>query len=105
MKKLQVELTPKDGYIDKWEQPRALREQRVLSDIYIELNAATAKFGKFNSHHEGWAVLREEVDELWDAIKENGTVDEIRAEAVQVGAMAMRLILDCCKVKEDEEVS
>jgi hypothetical protein len=52
-----------------------------------------------NSAHEGFAVLAEEVDELWDHVKvQQGKRDipEMAYEAVQVAAMALRFIVDVC---------
>ena len=48
------------------------------------------KFKPFNSSHEGFAVLKEEVDELWDAIKSND-LSAAQKEAIQVAAMALPL--------------
>lgn len=53
-----------------------------------------------NSAHEGWAVLAEEVDELWDHVKvRQGERDipEMAYEAVQVAAMALRFLIDVCR--------
>jgi len=58
-----------------------------------ELVVATHKFGPFASTHEGAAVIREEFDELWDAVKAND-IAQARREAVQVGAMAVRFLID-----------
>ena len=66
----------------------------IKSAIDIELAAATRKFGPFNNTHESYAVILEELDELWDAVKANDT-NQACAEAVQVGAMAMRFLFDC----------
>lgn len=63
----------------------------------IELDRATKKYGSFASAHEGYAVLKEEVDELWDAIKANESAERKREEAIQVAAMALRFVVDCCK--------
>ncbi len=53
----------------------------------------------FNSPHEGYAVIKEELDELWDEIKKwkycSGTIDTMRKEAVQVAAMAIQLASQC----------
>lgn len=58
-----------------------------------ELRAARMKHrDNFHNLHEGYAVLKEEVDELWEAIKKNRPTEEVRAEAVQVAAMAIRII-------------
>lgn len=71
------------------------RIERIVECVLAELALATAKFGSFNSAHEGYAVLLEEVDELWDEIKSMDR-ERLREEAVQVAAMALRLILDVC---------
>ena len=65
----------------------------VLNLVRVELVAAMAKFPKFNSSHEGFAVLQEEVDELWTEVKANRTAEAFD-EAIQVAAMAIRFILD-----------
>lgn len=62
--------------------------------IRSELVRAQAKFPGFHSGHEGWAVIREELDELWDAIKANDPT-HASYEAVQVAAMALRFLVDC----------
>lgn len=64
-----------------------------VHEVVAELARAEAKFPRFNSAHEGWAVLREEVDELWDAIKGND-LTHARKEAIQVAAMALRYLRD-----------
>ena len=71
----------------------------VISRIKKEYLRAITKFGAFHNAHEGYAVLLEEVDELWDAIKlkqcKAFRLADIKKEAIQVSAMAIRLILDC----------
>lgn len=56
----------------------------------------------FSSAHEGYAVLLEEVEELWDEVKKGGTEprseERIRREATQVAAMAIRFLVDVCDV-------
>lgn len=64
-----------------------------------ELVIATHKFGPFASTHEGWAVIREELDELWEAVKRND-IAQARREAVQVAAMAVRFLVD---IEEPEQ--
>ena len=71
-------------------------KQRALELISAEFDRATAKFGSFNSAHEGYAILLEEVDELWDYIKKNHIANSLD-EAVQVGAMALRYLIDIGK--------
>lgn len=73
--------------------------QKLLGLVREELNSANEKFGPFNSAHEGWAVLKEEVDELWIEVKKKQSArspDLMRGEAVQIAAMAIRFALDIC---------
>jgi hypothetical protein len=69
-----------------------------------ELTRATHKFGPFHSAHEAYGVLLEEVDELWEAVrmKQSDTKRRpraIREEAIQVAAMALRILVDLCPSK------
>jgi hypothetical protein len=68
----------------------------IMDVVKKEYVSASEKFGPFNSAHEGYAVIKEEVDELWDAIKSNQSSGAQRAEAVQIAAMAIRFIFDIC---------
>lgn len=66
-------------------------------EVANELNSAREKFPPFHSAHEGFAVLKEEVDELWDEIKMKGASKaRMREEAIQVAAMAIRFVQDVC---------
>lgn len=70
---------------------------RELRDVSEELDKALRKHPKFASAHEGWAVIREEVDELWDEVKVRQAKrrrDKMRKEAIQVAAMALRFALE-----------
>lgn len=73
----------------------------VLRAVAKECDKATVKFHTFASEHEGYAVLKEEVDELWDEIKGAQNKRRMRAEAIQVAAMALRFVLDCCTEDHD----
>ena len=80
-----------------------LEVQFGVKAFETELIRATRKFGPFASTHEGWAVIREEVDELWEAIKAKADTDTLRREAIQVGASALRFLVDCAPRLELEE--
>lgn len=69
------------------------RTEEAVSAVIDELYAATQRFGPFASAHEGYAVILEELDELWQEVK-HGTRTRARAEAVQVAAMALRFLVD-----------
>ncbi len=60
-----------------------------------ELVRAINKFAPFNSPHEGWAVIREELDELWEHVRaDTARTPESRKEAIQIAAMALRFAYD-----------
>jgi hypothetical protein len=69
----------------------------ALLEVYEELSKARSRFPPFNSAHEGFAVIKEEVDELWDEVKKNQRVRDpnaLRLEARQIAAMALRFMVD-----------
>ncbi len=67
---------------------------RVLAQIRAELLRAKWKHPKpFNSPHEGYAVILEEMDELFEEVRADN-IPRQREEAVQVGAMAARYLLE-----------
>lgn len=71
----------------------------AISDARLELREAMEKWPPFNSAHEGYGVLLEEMDELWDCVKTNQRrrdIDKMRAEAIQVAAMALRFAAEVC---------
>jgi hypothetical protein len=69
----------------------------IAEEVKHEIDRSEAKYGPFHSLHEGLAVLREEYKELEDAIfwgiPESGDTKCVRDEAIQVAAMAMRIVL------------
>lgn len=71
----------------------------ILDNITNELFNATLKYSKFNSFHEGYAVILEELDELWNEVKKKPHLidkDNMRKEAIQIATMAIRFIIDLC---------
>ena len=79
------------------------RLNKIIRDIKEEFEFATSKFGSFNNAHEGYAVLLEEVDELWENVKlkqgDPYRTPSITQEAIHVATMAIRLIYDCGGMK------
>lgn len=88
---------------------KATRE--VVSAVLAELEAARKVFPSMASLHEAFSILLEEVDELKAEVQKKQLVrergrdkkvpnlirtTEAKKEAIQVAAMAMRLIIDCC---------
>lgn len=72
---------------------------RAVLDILAEYHRATSQHARFNSAHEGFAVIDEERDELWDEVKTNPKKNALRGlrmreEAIQLAAMALRFITE-----------
>lgn len=71
---------------------------KLLTDVREELERA-AVWPPMNSAHEGYGIILEEMDELFAHVKtkqKNRDLDKMRAEAIQVAAMAIRLAHDVC---------
>lgn len=71
----------------------------ALFDILSEHDFAKRKYPPFNSAHEGFAVLLEEVDELKKNVwmrQDRRDLIAMRNEAKQVAAMALRFMLEVC---------
>ena len=76
----------------------------VVAEIVRELDRAMSIHGSVHSPHEGYAVILEELDELWDLVKaypKRADVSMMREEPIQVAAMALRFVLEVCKQKTD----
>ena len=70
-----------------------------LNKVKIEHNNAISQYPAFHSMHEGYAVLAEEVDELWDIVRQKDAerdLDHAYQECIQIAAMAMRFATECC---------
>ena len=73
---------------------RQMKLDEAIRLVKEELERANKTFPLFNSKHEGYGILLEEVDELWDEIKsKNATDSDIQAECLQVAAMALKLLV------------
>jgi len=72
-----------------------MKADESLKLIENEFYRASELYSNFNSTHEGYAVLKEEVDELWDAIKKSKDgklTAHMKHELIQIGAMAVRFL-------------
>ena len=73
------------------------KAEAMMKEVFAEYKQAKKLFGDFNNSHEGYAVILEELDELWEAIKsKDKTLDDQRKEAIQVTAMGLRFLVDLC---------
>jgi hypothetical protein len=73
------------------------KEQAIFAEVKRELDRAVRKHDSFHSAHEGYAVILEELDELWDEVKKRRSARSkaaMWAEAAQVAACAIRFIHD-----------
>lgn len=79
----------------------------VVAAVENEIERAkTLHPGDFHGRHEAYAVLLEEVDELWELAKKNpkkmtqeqmaAWLDAMHEEAIQVAAMAVRFAAEVC---------
>lgn len=92
---------PRYGFISSCVSDRVTREKILvaLDDVSNELSTAITAFPSMNSAHEGYAVLQEECQELWDHVctkPKMRDLNEMRKEAIQVAAMAVRFVVDVC---------
>lgn len=72
---------------------RPLSRAEIFARIGSELDRAYAKHGREQwGRHEYYAILKEEVDEMWDAIKKDEPQEELVKEAIQVAAMVFRYL-------------
>ena len=65
----------------------------ALNAVRGEYIRARGKHQPMNSGHEGYAVIAEELDELWDDVKRDD-LPRAQAEAVQVAAMAVAFMVE-----------
>ena len=70
--------------IDRLDNALALVRQEYLS---------TLRFAPLASAHEGYAVLAQGLDDLWEEIKRGRPIGA-RDEAVQLAAMAVRFLIN-----------
>jgi len=69
----------------------------LAREVFLELDRAQDLHAPMHGPHEGYAVILEELDELWDEVKaRRQDKTKMRKEAMQVAAMALRFIRDVC---------
>jgi hypothetical protein len=64
-----------------------LPDQHFLDELCTEISKGDGKFGGFNSPHELYGIILEELDEFWDSVKAD---DPDPKELLQVAAVAVR---------------
>ena len=75
---------------------------KALYMVYEEYQKAIAKNERYHNAHEGYAVIKEEFDELWDEIRKKESArskEAMTLEAVQTCAMLIRFLVEICGVE------
>ena len=68
----------------------------TLEEIEREFERSNQLYPLFHSNHEGYGVIKEELDELWDEIKASKDTianEKMKEEAIQLAAMAVKFIV------------
>lgn len=76
---------------------RTARIERAMGEVLDELSAVDRRFPPYSCAHHGYAIILEELDELWDEIRKNQSgrsIANLRAEAMQVASTALRFMVD-----------
>lgn len=71
--------------------------EHACQKVLAEIRRAKLKHGAdFHGAHEGYAIMLEEVDELWEEVKKQAGGRDLAAhkEAMQVAAMAIRYMVE-----------
>lgn len=68
---------------------------KFAEQVALELAKAREKHGDIKSAHEAYAVILEELDEVWDEVKsQKWDRAQLLKELIQVAAMAQRAAED-----------
>jgi hypothetical protein len=67
--------------------------QKIQVAIKAELQRATRQYGPYNSPHEGYAVILEQLDSAWDCIRLDD-FKQAKIEMIKVAAGCVRFLLD-----------
>lgn len=76
-----------------------MKPDKSFELIEIEFIRASELYPDLHSNHEAFAVIKEEVDELWDEIKKSHDTrgnKQIKNELIQIGAMVIRYLENLC---------
>lgn len=67
----------------------------LAEQVREEVLHGFAMYGPLNSHHEGYGVLLEEVNEYWDEVRKRiPDRQAMREELIQIAAVAIRTALE-----------
>lgn len=81
-----------------------IQVEELVPSLIDEIESAVKAHGSFSGPHEGYAVMLEELDELWDEVrKKKHDLQLMKNECIQIAAMALRFINDVCDVCKDDK--
>lgn len=73
-------------------------ELELAYEVARELARARSLHSPQHGPHEGYTVILEELDEMWDEVrKKRPDLRATRTECIQIAAMAMRFVMDVCE--------
>lgn len=68
--------------------------KEIIQDVMIEISFAEKKYSPYRSSHEGYAIIKEEVDELWDEVKrKDQNYARQYTEAKHIACTAVRFMI------------
>lgn len=73
-----------------------MTKNEALRRVVDELERVQGIHRQQASPHEGFAIIYEELDELWDEVKADASIDRMADEAVQVASSAIKFLIDNC---------
>lgn len=79
----------------------------ALNEVADEVKRASQLHGPMASAHEGWSVILEELDELWEEVRKKRSArdpKQMRKEAIETAAMALRFASDVTPLSVEEIV-
>lgn len=86
-------------------KPNPFDRDQFLRDVMYEYARVSEKHGPYYaSAHEGFAVMYEELDELWEEVRKkskNRDLANMREECVQIASCALKFALSFGEKKEE----
>ncbi len=75
----------------------ATHQEKYLETLFAEVSARVIdklrEHGEYSSIHEAWAIIKEELDELWDEVRRKKPLRDpfqIRHECIDIAAAALK---------------
>lgn len=84
-------------HINRW--LNTFDDDQLLMKLRLEIASGLRQHGHFVSSHELYALLKEELEEFWDGVKER---DPDPKELLQICALAYQGVIDLCEAARQE---